>query len=188
VTKEQLVRELLGATFFYYPQHELAVERVWSQPGNPAALEALVRDPAAPPKARFLAAEVLFAKDVFFIDRVGRPLVARLYAEALAKRYTPHGNAWGLLWEDDGLGEAGGRFLVLGSEAIPALAELLDDDTVVADYEGSEEATLGNRARYRVKDFAAYYISRIRGEALPVHGDPAARDGEIARLERKLKP
>jgi hypothetical protein len=182
----ELARKLTAGEYgllFYYPQHEMTIERIWSEPGNPESLEELVKDSSAPGKARFIAAEVLFARDVFFINRVGKPLVARLYTEALTKGYTGHANAWGLLWEHDDVGEVGSRFLVLGEEAIPALAELLADDTVIDSYEGSEEATVGNRYRFRGKDFAAYYISKITNHPVPFHLNHAERDTEIERLK-----
>ena len=172
--------------FFYYPQHEMTINRIWSEPTNPPALEALVADIAAPTKARFLAAEVLFTKDVFFLERVGRPLLAALYAEALVKMYTGHANSWGLLWIDNDVGEVGSRFLVLGDAAVSSLIALLDVDTVVTHYEGSEEATLGNGARYRIKDFAAYYLGRITQYPIPFHSEPSERDVEIARLREHL--
>jgi hypothetical protein len=187
MTQDELARELLGSQFFYYPQHEQAIERIWSKPGSPNALEELVKDPNAPAKTRFLAAEVLFARDVFFIERVGRALVAQIYAEALAKRFAPHANVWGLLWEGDDLGAAGSRFLILGRDAIPALTALLTDEAIVQDYEGSEEATVGNRAEYRIKDYAAYYISRITGLPMHFEQDFPVRDREIARLMKKMK-
>ena len=80
---------------FYYPQRNAAVGRIWSEPGNVSDLEELVKDSTAPAKVRFLAAEVLFARDVFFVDRAGEALVAQLYADALVNGYTGHANAWG---------------------------------------------------------------------------------------------
>jgi hypothetical protein len=184
--QDELARKLMADTFFYYPQHEQTIDRIWSDAANRPLLEELVRDPAAPAKARFLAAEILFARDVFFLDRVGQERVAEVYAEALRKQVTPHTNAWGLLWENDQAGEAGNRFLILGEHAIPALRALLADETVIAHYEGSEEATLGNRARYRAKDFAAYYLGRITGHPIPYHREHAARDAAIADLAKTL--
>src|SRR5262249_36261534 len=83
---------------------------------------------------------------------------------------------------NDQVGELGGRLIILGNPAIPALRALLDDGAVVDWYQGSEEATLGNGARYRVRDFAAYYLARITSQKLAFHPDFAARDGEIAKL------
>jgi hypothetical protein len=48
---------------------------------------------------------------------------------------------------------------------------------------GSEQATLGNAAHYRVRDFAAYYLARITNQQLAFHTEFAARDAEIARLK-----
>jgi hypothetical protein len=172
---------------FYYPQRNAAVGRIWSEPGNVSDLEELVKDSTAPAKVRFLAAEVLFARDVFFVDRAGEALVAQLYADALVNGYTGHANAWGLLWEHDEVGEVGSRFLVLGEAAIPALSALLDNDTIVDSYEGSEEATVGNGYRFRIKDFAAYYLNRITGYPVPFHRDHGGRDAEIERLKAHLK-
>lgn len=183
---EKLLSGHYGA-LFYYPQREMTIDRIWSEPGNPEALKGLVKDTGASGKARFLAAEVLFARDVFFIDIVGRPMVARLYGEALAHGYTGLANSWGLLWEHDDVGEVGSRFLVLGEAAVPVLTELLDDATVVDTYEGSEEATVGNRYRFRIADFASYYLSRITGIPVPFHRDPAQRPAEIAQLKHKLR-
>ena len=44
------------------------------------------------------------------------------------------------------------------------------------------EATVGNGARYRIKDFAAFYLARLIRFSLPTHTDPAERDAEIAKL------
>jgi len=41
---------------------------------------------------------------------------------------------------------------------------------------------VGNGARYRVKDFAAFYLGRILSCPVPFHEEVAGRDGEIARL------
>lgn len=167
---------------FYWPQHETTTDRIWSEPGNPALLESVLEEPSASAKAKFIAAEVLFRNEFTFVERHDRVRIARLFAEALRRRYTGHANAWGLLWIDDSAGEIGGRFMALGKDSIPALRELLADTTVVDWYEGSEEATLGNRARYRIKDFAAFYLARVLGTAIPFHEDFAGRDAEIAKL------
>jgi hypothetical protein len=172
---------------FYWPQHDATVQKIWDEPGNPAALEALIDDTSAPPRARFLAAEVLFAKDFTFASRHDPGALARLYASALTGRFTGQANVWGLLWVDDSVGEVGGRFVALGDDAIPVLRELLDDTTLVDWYVGSEEATVGNRQRYRIKDFAAFYLSRMLAEPIAFHADFAARDAAIRKLLPRLE-
>ena len=182
---EKLVADVYGP-LFSYPQRDQTVEKIWTEPGNSAALEALIDDPDAPIKARFAAAEVLFARDFTFVSRHDASAIARIYAAALQGKLTGHANAWGLLWANDTPGEVGGRFIALGKDAIPALRDLLEDRTVVDWYVGSESATVGNGAKYRIRDFAAFYLSRILRTPIQFHADVAARDAEIAKLSAVL--
>lgn len=98
------------------------------------------------------------------------------------RRSSGSANGWGLLWINDDLGTFGGRFLILGRAAIPALRALLADTTVIDWYAGSETATVGNGVRYRIEDVAAYYLARIVGYPLAFHAEVAARDAAIAGL------
>ncbi len=187
--RTELTRRLMADDFgpvFYWPQHDATIAKIWAEPGNPQQLEAIVADRNSPGRARVLAAEVLFTNDISFLGRVDGRTVAEVYAEALAKNYTGHANPWGLLWENDRPGPVGVRFLMLGEAAVPALRALLDDSAIVDWYAGSEEATVGNAARYRIKDFAAYYLGEIRGRQVPFHRDHAGRDAEIAKLREAL--
>jgi len=72
---------------------------------------------------------------------------------------------------------------MIGPPALPALTALLDNADLRTDYEGSEEATVGNMARYRVKDFAAFYIAQIKNMPLPFYPDFVRRDEAIAQLK-----
>ena len=81
-------------------------------------------------------------------------------------------------------GPLAAHVIAVGAPAVPHLERLLGDDHRIY-YEGSQEATIGNGLRYRVKDVAAYLIGRITGEPVAFHGDPAERDAEI---ERTLGP
>jgi hypothetical protein len=186
----ELVRRLMTDDYgmvFYWPQHDVTIAKIWAEPGNPPQLESIVADPASPGRARLIAAEALFANDIGFLSRVDGRAVAELYADALAKNYTGHANAWGLLWENDRPGPVGVRFLMLGEAAVPALRGLLDNETLVDWYAGSEEASIGNAAQYRVKDFAAYYLGDIVGRPVPFRRDRAGRDQEIAKLREALQ-
>ena len=42
---------------------------------------------------------------------------------------------------------------------------------------------LGNSYAFRVMDFAAFFLSTIRGLPYVLHTDPAARDGAIQALK-----
>lgn len=178
---QRLADDGYGETFVW-PAHDETLAKVWSDPGNPARLEQLVDDTAAPAKARLVAVECLFKHDFTFLARHDGVVIAGIYAAALAEHVVPAANPWGLLWENEQAGLLGGRFIMLDRSSIPALRPLLADDTVVDWYEGSEEATVGNAARYRIKDFAAFYLARIINHPLAFHADFAARDREIAAL------
>lgn len=184
-----LARKLMShayGEFFVMPAHEQTIERVWGEPANRAALEALAADAAQPLEARFLAAEVLFARDFTFTSRVSPATVADIYARALEQNLTGMANSWGLLYEYDDAGPVGIRFIMLGDPAVPALVRLLDNAGASLTYAGSKEATVGNEYRYRIKDFAAYYLGRIRRIPVSFHSEVAERDQEIARLRQKL--
>jgi hypothetical protein len=184
-----LARKLMShayGEFFVLPAHDQTIDRVWGDPANRAALEALAADATPPLEARFLAAEVLFARDFTFTSRVSPAVVADIYARALEHNLTGMANSWGLLYEHDDAGPVGIRFVMLGDPAVPALVRLLDNAGAPMTYAGSKEATVGNAHRYRIKDFAAYYLGRIRRIPVSFHSDVAERDQEIARLRQQL--
>lgn len=140
-------------------------------------LAALVADRDAEGEARFLAAELWF-------DGHSEPPVAdlaelgELYARALAEGWAAYANPWGLPGE---VGPIGRHLMRLGDAAVPALRARLDDATPVS-YGGSEEATIGNRYAYRVKDVAAFYAARLAPAPYAVLATPAERDREIEKL------
>jgi hypothetical protein len=150
--------------------------RLWREPGAPAALAALAADPGAPPEARFLAAEVAAAAGGTLPDAPAA-LLAEAYAAALAGARL--GNVWGLPGALDT--QAARNLLSLGDAAVQALRPLLGDGRVVR-YGGSEDATIGNAAHWRIKDFAASMIARLRGLSFDAGAPPAARDAAIARM------
>lgn len=189
MNRAELVRRLVNDEYgivFYWPQHDFTVSKIYSEPGNPELLEQVLNDPSAPGRARFIAAEVLFARDFTFIDRTRRDDLARLYGEALVKNWAGHANVFGMLWDHDDVGPVGGRFVLLGRDALPALTALLDNNRIVDWYAGSEEATVGNGYGYRIKDFAAFYLGRILNVSVPFHQDRVQREAEIAKLRDAL--
>jgi len=159
------------------------LDAVWRDGAARAALTKLALDPARTALVRFLAAEVLFAKAPGYPPAAARPALAPVYAQALARGFAGSANPWGLPGDE---GAATARHVVaLGGAALPALLDLLDDNTSMS-YHGSREATAGNRYRYRVKDVAAALIAAIRGDAWPVDLDPAARDRAIEALRERI--
>jgi len=186
---QELARRLIArefGPFFEYPQHDRTVDAVWADPEHHGLLAEIVRTTTMPAEARFLACEVLFRKDILFLQGQDRKQVAAVYAQALVHDYTGAANSWGLLYEHRDEGPVGIVFLQLGDNAVDALVPLLDDAGQRLTYIGSIEATVGNAYHYRIKDFAAYYLARIKGIPIVFHRDFAERDAEIARLRRQL--
>lgn len=182
---QQLAQMRFGE-MWSWPAHDETVAAIWDEGDNAPRLDAIVDSAEAPPKARFVACEVLGAEDPFYMQRHPPAQVAQIYATALAGDFTGRANSWGLLYEEQDEGPVGVVFLAIGADAIPALAPLLDDDRRIHEYEGSEEATVGNAYGYRVKDFAAYYIGRIQGQPLAWHPEVADRDAQIEALKARL--
>lgn len=129
---------------------------------------------------------MLFARDLTFTSRVAPSVIAEVYGQALEHNLTGMANSWGLLYEHHDAGPVGIRFVMLGEPAVPALTRLLDNASAPLIYDGSKEATVGNAYHYRIKDFAAYYLGRIRRVPVAFHREPTERDQEIARLKAQL--
>ena len=170
-----------------YAVRDSVVDAIWAEPDSLRRLEAIASDGGAPLAARFVACEVLYEREFTFLGVVGRERVAGIYVAAFQQNLTGMANSWGLLYEGDDYGPAGARLVGLGAAAIPALLPLLHDDHPGPIYAGSEEATVGNARGYRVKDYAAFYLSKIAKIPVPWHDAPAERDAEIARLEQALQ-
>ncbi|HYH84992.1 MAG TPA: hypothetical protein VEX60_05875 [Pyrinomonadaceae bacterium] len=174
----------LGYVDLFHRLDEDALDGVWNAPGATEALEALASDSAAAELPRFLAAEILFHKREDYPPKETSGVLSPVYAAALAGNFTGMANDWGLPGRLDG--SAGQNFVALGASAVPHLIGLLDDETRMV-YAGSKEATMGNSYEYRVKDAAAFFISRILGVPFQVHESPRARDEEIEALKASLK-
>ena len=185
---QKLANDSYGDFFNYLIQDQI-IATVWAEAGGVAPLKAIVLNEDAPTKARMLANEVLFRRDFSYINdedvKINR--VAAIYTDALANNITGMANSWGFLYKHERIafGPVGGTLAILGKEAIPELVKLLDNETIHL-YRGSKEATVGNSYRFRVKDFAAYYIFEIKNIKAVYHETHAARDAEIEKLKLLL--
>ncbi|AFZ24173.1 hypothetical protein Cylst_1924 [Cylindrospermum stagnale PCC 7417] len=182
---EKLVNGFYG-DFFNYLVRDDIIESIWNAPNSLQKLEHLIKDVNAPMKARFLACEVLFEKHFIFVPDVGSETVAEIYAQALLNNYTEMANSWGFLYEHNDEGPVGIRFVMIGIEAVPVLVKLLDNNDQSMLYNGSQEAMLGNSYQFRIKDYAAFYISKIKRIPVQYHQDPQERDAEIEKLKFAL--
>jgi hypothetical protein len=174
----------LGFKELFFRQDGSAMDSIWKESEDGYRLEQVIRDLNADPLARFLAAEIMFSKNVNFPSEEIKPVLVSVYAAALKENFTGLANPWGLPGKPDGT--TGQHFVALGEIAVPELLRLLDDNTVIS-YGGSKEATFGNSYRYRVKDLAAYFIANIKELPLKIDKDPNMRDIEIAKLQASLE-
>jgi hypothetical protein len=171
-------------------------DSIWQNGENRTSLEQIVKSSEYPDLARILASEVLYEKVPDYPLEEWNSTLAYLYSQALALTGVETGgmqitgNQWGFMYHSDeagvqDYGALGLHLMETGTTAIPHLTKLLDNtDTIF--YEGSEEATLGNSLRYRVKDAAAYFIGKIAGIPVQFYDQPADRDAEIERLKQAL--
>lgn len=171
---------------FYYPSHEEIIDSIWDDSHEGDLLDKILWDKNIDKKARFITCEVFFRKDVFFMERHPAEEISGIYTNALINDYTGMANSWGLLYEEQDDGEVGIAFLTIGLESIPSLFSLLDNTDVSLMYHGSEEATIGNSRKYRIKDFAAYYLGGLLEIPLVFYTDCKKRDEQIDELKKEI--
>lgn len=173
----------LGYLGLFQQSDEVDLKAIWNASGAPEALESIAASSNAPMLARFLAAEILLYQGEVFRVVKRKQELARVYAVALADNFTEVANAWGLPGIIDGLAEE--HLLTIGEPMVSELLNLLDNEKRIY-YEGSQEATLGHHYGYRVKDLAAYYISKITNTLLELDEDPSIRDTAIEKLKSTM--
>ncbi len=184
-TTAERVERLGYAGFFRVPEHEANLEGLWSEPGAPRQLEELVRNASAPVRARFLASEILLARDFTFLSRVDRDALAAIYAQAMRDNATGMMSDWGFRSGFDDPGPVGGHLAMLGEPVVPQLAKLLDDGTPVPYVAGADVLHDGYDG-YRIKDLAALHLIRIRQLQVSLSRDPAQRDAAITMVKGSL--
>lgn len=174
---------------FDMPDSRRRRDALWNEPGAAARLVRVMADPAAPWLRRFLAAEVIFQEQMFFI--LHRPdlfaSLAGVYARALTENATGSMSDWGFRASMDDPGLVGIRISVFKLDADAALRPLLEDDKPVT-YTYPADEPFSIRPGFRVKDFAALHLAQAHGIALHLTEDAAQRDVEIARLRSLLTP
>jgi len=182
----------IGYQTLFLSGREVLTKDIWKSGDNQGELEQIAYSKESSLWGRFLAAEVLRHFKVEFKPEY-TDLLCEAYVNAL-KETNMDGddwngltaNAWGFLYEHDHSGDVGKQLLLFGEPALPYLTELLNVEGIVL-YEGSQEATIGNAYGYRIKDFAAFYISKISDLPIQFYQDIEERDREIERFKKSLK-
>jgi hypothetical protein len=180
---ENLAKELdrIGYyALFTSPDSQPRIEVLWNQQGAEQWLQ-LALDLARPWQTRFLAAEIIFHKQMFVFRPEHFAFLAPVYAKALEQNASGSMADWGFLRDQNDTGRLGSRFLLFGRDSIAVLKSLLDNSGVVA-YVYPPEFPSQIRVGFRIQDFAALYLSRIYGHPIHLTEDPVQRDGEIQRL------
>ncbi len=159
------------------------LNQIWSAVDSKLQLEQVVLNENLSTEVRFLAAEILFFKVPDYPPATHSLVLAHIYAQILAEGGSVNGNIWGMPGEADG--ETGKHLLRIGDEMVSSLVPLLSNETPIV-YEGSEEATVGNEYQYRIKDLAAFFISKLLNLPYIVYVQPQERDAEIQRMVSHL--
>lgn len=165
---------------------------IWKSGKNRAELEKIAYSSKSSLHGRFLAAEVLRYYSVAFDSAYYEPLIA-CYVYALeqtdmngTRELHISANSWGLLYKTNDPGPLGKQLISFGKPAIPHLIKLLDKEGSVF-YEGSQESMIGNALHYRIKDFAAFYLSKITQQPIRFYEATEERDKEIERFRKTVE-
>lgn len=173
-----------------------AVDSIWQDGATKESLLQIVKLKENDDYTRLLASEVLYAKMPDYPAPDLEDVLADIYSQALAISGQEDGallsaNVWGFMYDTDKEGSSdygalGARLIKRGKKAVPYLTSLLDNGNTLV-YAGSEEATVGKKLHYRVKDAAAYYLGKITGIPVKFYPENTERDLEIKTLQEKLK-
>ena len=168
------------------------LKKIWNKGENKTELLNIITTDKSSDHGIFLAAEVLRHFQIPFKEKHYEELAkAYVYALEYSDLYKDdfihlNGNLWGFLYELDDVGFLGKQLLEFGEPAIPFLIMLLNDEGKIL-YEGGQDASMGNSYQYRIKDVAAFYLSKIVGKSIQFHQEIKDRDAEIEHFKKLLK-
>ncbi|HSY61907.1 MAG TPA: hypothetical protein VK796_08535 [Cytophaga sp.] len=175
-----------GYTNILWQANNKLLDELWLDGINEKELQKIWLNKKEKVLTRLIAAEILFKKDNSFpgSNKKIKILLAELYTEALADKGTVNGNIWGL---PGFIGQAGENLLKSDANACIDSLKLLLNNSQQLIYVGSREATTGNEYRYRVKDIAAFYLSKFLHLKYSVFKSPEEREIEIKKLLQQIK-
>jgi phosphoribosyl-AMP cyclohydrolase len=161
-------------------------DSLWKEGKHQAHLLILLQKTEPTLKVRFNALLVLAFRDQKAYELIRNTTKADILAKTRGDDFFDYDEHWGRLWEGGSVGTLGQMLVDCGEDAIPSLIRLMGNETVKASYYGSEEATMMAMRHYRVKDFAAYYLARIKDYNLPFESDLKKRDAAIEKMRIDL--
>jgi hypothetical protein len=154
---------------------------------HPRDLAACALQQAFQIRGRLAALLVLYKVSEAVYAKIPPETRTEVYCRALQEDILAADDAWGSLWWEGDLGALGYHLVAQGPVAIPFLVSMLADEMVRNRYRGvGEKAVLLEMQHYRLKDFAAYYIAKIRAYELPWQPALADRDAAIAEMRKAL--
>lgn len=153
---------------------------------KPEILQSIVEDIALSHRVRLAALGVLYYLDDAVYDGIDAEVKAMILATILSHDYFSNQELFGKLWYNDDAGILGDRITSQGEVAVKYLVKSLDDERIWSSYFGSEEATIMSMRQYRVKDFAAYYLAKIKAYQLPFAQNLSERDSLIDRMKEEI--
>ncbi|GAA4160168.1 hypothetical protein GCM10022217_23830 [Chryseobacterium ginsenosidimutans] len=172
------------------------IDSLWKNGENKNVLTEIAESEKYDNHTRLLVSEILFNKEKEYFRTKVFDSLASVYAKAMIFATDEgntrlSGNLWGFMYYSDqnnisDYGILGERLIILGNKVLPYLEKLLDNEDIIL-YEGSQDATLGNSLKYRVKDTAAYYIGKILKIQVNFFENFERRDAEIERLKSVLR-
>lgn len=181
----------IGYSNLFLSGDDEQLDSIWKDGVYQQNLEHIINSENSSLLVKFLAAEVLEHYDIK-LPKEHNGELAKVYSYALENTSIENGNdvqlngnLWGFLYEHNDLGYLGKKIVLLDTVAIPSLIQLLSKNGRIL-YEGSQEAMLGNSYQYRIKDFAAFYISKIKDIPIKFYQDIEKRDQEIERFKQRL--
>ena len=181
---EELIR--LGYNqLFRMPDSPARIEELWSKPDAPERLLQLALDDANSWIARFLAAEIIFRRQMFLIQPEHYKSLAPVYVKAFAENASGFMSDWGFLSDMNDPGIPGSHLILFGPESDALLRSLLEDESEVP-YIYPPDFPSQIQTGLRIKDFVALYLSRIHSTPIQLTEDAGQRDREIQRLKELL--
>ncbi len=181
----------IGYGKIFNSENSKQLNSLWANGENLEKFEDIFESEDSTLLGKFLAAETLryyeIKLDEKYIDKLSESYVYALEKTNMEEDdfIGIYANSWGFLYNHTDTGHLGKQLISFGESGVHHLVKLLEIKGIVF-YQGSQDATIGNSYQYRIKDFAAFNISKIKNIPITFYQDFDKRDAEIERLKEIL--